>query len=75
MQQFPYAYIELLQVTKDEIVLEFNQPEQISKKQDSLLEMRFYVPNTEPDEGDDDEIPKRSAEVILLKDIFTLLSA
>jgi hypothetical protein len=63
-----------LQVTKDEIVLEFNQPEQINKKQDSLLEMRFYVPNTEPDEDDEEENPKRSAEVMFLRIILLLLN-
>eukprot|EP00288_Rhodomonas_lens_P010443 CAMPEP_0177722626 /NCGR_PEP_ID=MMETSP0484_2-20121128/17782_1 /TAXON_ID=354590 /ORGANISM="Rhodomonas lens, Strain RHODO" /LENGTH=783 /DNA_ID=CAMNT_0019235013 /DNA_START=50 /DNA_END=2401 /DNA_ORIENTATION=+ len=49
---------------KDEIILEFAQQENISKKHESLLEMRFYIPNLEDTEmGDDDEVPKKSNEL------------
>lgn len=33
---------------KDEIVLEFTQPDVLRKKEEHLLEMRFFVPDTEP---------------------------
>lgn len=51
---------------KDEIVLEFTQPDHVNKKQDSLIEMRFYVPNTEQEEGgESEEIFTKSVDVRL----------
>eukprot|EP00286_Rhodomonas_abbreviata_P021096 CAMPEP_0181305358 /NCGR_PEP_ID=MMETSP1101-20121128/9683_1 /TAXON_ID=46948 /ORGANISM="Rhodomonas abbreviata, Strain Caron Lab Isolate" /LENGTH=795 /DNA_ID=CAMNT_0023411261 /DNA_START=27 /DNA_END=2414 /DNA_ORIENTATION=+ len=49
---------------KDEIILEFTQQDNIGKKQESLLEMRFYIPNTEDTEmGENEEVPKKSVEL------------
>lgn len=52
-------------VQKDEIVLEMIQSDGISKKADSLLEMRFYVPNSESMEVDEEgEAPPKSVQLL-----------
>eukprot|EP00960_Hanusia_phi_P076420 768557-Hanusia_phi.AAC.8 len=41
---------------KDEMVLEFRQTEGLSKRHESLIEMRFYVPPTEGVDEDDADV-------------------
>eukprot|EP00290_Baffinella_frigidus_P006787 CAMPEP_0180134954 /NCGR_PEP_ID=MMETSP0986-20121125/10508_1 /TAXON_ID=697907 /ORGANISM="non described non described, Strain CCMP2293" /LENGTH=533 /DNA_ID=CAMNT_0022075491 /DNA_START=120 /DNA_END=1718 /DNA_ORIENTATION=+ len=62
---------------KDEIVLEFTQPDVLRKKEEHLLEMRFFVPDTEPVVEDEEEesAHKRTCENLhadILKYVTTI---
>ncbi|EKX32716.1 FACT complex subunit ssrp1 [Guillardia theta CCMP2712] len=48
---------------KDEMVLEFRQTEGLSKRHESLIEMRFYVPPTEGMDEDDADSNKKGVEI------------